>query len=184
MTHISLVQTIPENAIRIPIVDAAVPSGVQAFLERLGIDSEARREVDTWFAELSDATPRPDTKYGQIRFLAAEPGLMVLSLFATVVSQDTAARFPQYFDVAHLSPWAQVVDQCQLSTGEVVNVVRLLGIDHAHSVGRNLRVCVAVSQSGYVVRFTGETRTFGRDDELTDEFVSWVRSIQFTEGEE
>ena len=90
-------------------------------------------------------------------------------------------RFPEYFDVDYFAPWADVVARCQLKTGELIDVVRLIGVDPEHSIGRNLRVSVARPQRDFVVRFTGETRTFGREEELTSEFVDWLSSLEFNE---
>lgn len=182
MTQVSIVQAIPENAIRIPIVDGDVIGDVDSYFGRLGIDAATREEAKVWLQTLAYPAAEDETKYGQIRFLASESGLAVFTLFITVVSEETALRFPQFFDISHFAPRANVVARCQMKSGELIDVVRLIGVDSDEAIGRNLRVSVARPRPDSVVRFTGETRTFGREEELTNEFVDWLSSLRFIEN--
>jgi hypothetical protein len=184
VTPTSIVQTIPANGIRIPIVDESTIEDVDSLLNRLGIDAKAREESRVWLSTFANPVISDDTKFGQIRFLASRSGLAVLVLFVTVVSEETASRYPEYFDVQHFAPRADVVASCQLKSGELVDVVRLIGVDPELSLGRNLRVSVTRPRSGIVRRFTGETRTFGREEELTNEFVDWLSALEFNENVE
>jgi len=175
----SIVQWVPEDGIRIPIIDASSFDKVEDLLRGYGIDEATRNDTQNWLSDFRDSPDEEGAITGQIRFISTDTGLAVLILFVTLVSARDAQHFPQIFDSAGLTAQGTVVARCQLSTGDEVDVVRLVGIDNQNELGRNVWLSIATPFPDAVIRFTGETVTFGREDELTRCFVEWVSSLQF-----